>query len=145
MYTPPVGFHFRVEVPALQGPADEVRFTEVGGLAVELSTEEVPEGGENRFVQKYPGRSKYPELTLKRGLLLRSAIWNWARRAIEDLDVEPMDVQVQLLGPEHQALMTWHLVQAYPTRWSVADLNASSNTVAVESMQLYYQRFRLEA
>ena len=42
-----------------------------------------------------------------------------------------------------QPLMTWHLVRAYPTRWSVADLNAGSNTVAIESLQLYYQRFSL--
>lgn len=143
MYYPPVGFHFRVEVPDLRAPGDEVRFTEVGGLAVELSTEEVAEGGENRFVQKYPGRAKYPELTLKRGLLLKSGLWGWARRAIEDLDIQPMDVNVQLLDADHQPLMTWHLVGAYPTRWSVADLNAGNNTVAIESMQLFYQRFSL--
>jgi hypothetical protein len=34
----------------------------------------VPEGGENRFVQRYPTRAKYPELVLKRGLMVDSAI-----------------------------------------------------------------------
>ena len=50
---------------------NDVRFTEVGGLSLEVTTEEVAEGGENRFIQKYPGRVKYPELVLKRGLLMQ--------------------------------------------------------------------------
>lgn len=58
-YTPPVCFHFRVDVLGMTN-VDDVRFTEVGGLSVEMGSEEVPEGGENRFVQKYPTRAKYP-------------------------------------------------------------------------------------
>ena len=49
-------------------PAAVDRFTEVSGLSVEMGTEEFVEGGENRFIQKYPTRAKYPELVLKRGL-----------------------------------------------------------------------------
>lgn len=145
MYYPPLGFHFRVDVPALFAPADDARFTEVGGLAVELATEEVAEGGENRFVQRYPLRAKYPELVLKRGLLIGSALYQWARRAIEDMEIEPQDVFVSLLNADHLPLMNWQLVRAYPTRWTVADLNASNNSVAVESLQLYYQRFTVRS
>src|SRR5262245_60281327 len=69
-YYPPVGFHFRVDVLGLPPNEHDNRFTDVSGLSVELSGEEVAEGGENRFVQKYPTRAKYPELVLKRGLLV---------------------------------------------------------------------------
>ncbi len=69
VYYPPVGFHFKVTVLGLPAVDDDVRFTEVGGLAAEIATEEMPEGGENRFVQKYPLRTKYSELVLKRGCL----------------------------------------------------------------------------
>jgi len=51
VYYPPVGFHFKVEVLGLPPNDFDVRFTEVSGLSVELATEEVAEGGENRFVQ----------------------------------------------------------------------------------------------
>jgi len=73
-YYPPPGFHFKVEVQDLPPNDDDVRFTEVGGLSVELSTEEVAEGGENRFIQKFPVRTKYPELVLKRGVLVKSEV-----------------------------------------------------------------------
>lgn len=145
MFTPPVGFHFRVEVLGLDGPkADDLRFTEVGGLSLETAAEEVPEGGENRFVQRYPGRTKYADLVLKRGLLKSSTVWDWARKAIDDLDITPKDVDVTLLDAEHQPLVTWHVVGAYPVKWSLADLNASANAFAVETLTLAYRHFRVD-
>lgn len=143
-YYPPPGFHFVVEVEGLGG-FNEVRFTEVGGLSMEMAGEEVAEAGENRFVQKYPTRAKYPELVLKRGLLARSAVLDWIRAAIQDFTIEPRDVNVLLLNELHLPLMAWHLVKAYPTKWAVADLNAASNTVSVETLQLFYQYFTLDA
>lgn len=144
VYYPPVGFHFQVEVLGLQPNDSDVRFTEVSGLSVELQTEEVPEGGENRFVQKYPARAKFPELTLKRGLLRNSQVWNWARECIEDFRIQPKSVDVKLLNENHEPLMTWHVIGAYPTKWAVSDLNAANNAVVIESLQLFYQYFTVD-
>lgn len=143
VYYPPVVFHFRVQVLGLSADSD-MRFTEVGGLSVELATEEVVEGGQNRFTQKFPVRTKYPELVLKRGLLVRSEVTEWVQRCVEDFEIEPRDVDVTLLNAEHEPLMTWHLVGAYPTKWAVSDLSATSNTVSVETLQLFYQYFTVD-
>ena len=145
MYTPPVGFHFKVEILGLDRAVDDdVRFSEVGGLGFEVATEEVPEGGENRFIQRYPLRAKYPDLVLKRGLLKSSAIWDWTRDCIENLDIKPKNVDVKLLNENHEPLITWHLVGAYPVKWAVTDLNAANNAIVVESLQLAYQYFTVD-
>jgi len=145
MYTPPVGFHFKVEVLGLDRAVDDdVRFSEVGGLGFEVATEEVPEGGENRFIQRYPLRAKYPDLVLKRGLLKSSAIWDWTRDCIENLDIKPKNVDVKLLNENHEPLITWHLVGAYPVKWAVTDLHATNNAIVVESLQLAYQYFTVD-
>jgi len=144
-YYPPPAFHFKVEVLGLPPSDDEIRFMEVGGLAMELASEEIPEGGENRFVQKYPVRAKYPELVLKRGLLPRSSTFEWMSEAIQHLRIAPRNVDVKLLNAEHDPLVTWHFVNAYPTKWALADLNASGNTVAVETLQLFYQYYSVDA
>ena len=145
MYTPPVGFHFKVEVLGLDRALDDdVRFSEVGRLAFEVATEEEPEGGENRFIQRYPLRAKYPDLVLKRGLLKSSAIWDWTRDCIENLDIKPKNVDVKLLNENHEPLITWHLVGAYPVKWAVTDLNATNNAIVVESLQLAYQYFTVD-
>ena len=143
-YYPPPGFHFKVEVLDLPANDHDVRFTEVSGLSMELSTEEIVEGGQNRFVQKFPLRAKYPELVLKRGLLLNSEVMKWIRESIEDFKIQPKNVDVKLLNEKHEPLLTWHIVNAYPTKWAVSDLNASNNTVVIETLQLFYQYFTLD-
>lgn len=144
-YHPPVGFHFRVEVLGLSPPKEnDLRFSEAGGLATELGTEEVAEGGENRFVQKYPIRGKYPDLVLKRGLLKDSTVLGWVRACLEDFQIDPRNVDVHLLNAEHTPLLTWHLRNAYPTKWMVSDLQASNSAVVIETLQLTYQFFTLD-
>ncbi|MCB9795339.1 MAG: phage tail protein [Alphaproteobacteria bacterium] len=145
MYYPPVGFYFVVEVLGLQGQDDDLRFSEVSGLSMELKTEELVEGGQNRFTQKLPTRASYPELVLKRGMLVGSGLTEWARSCIEELNITPRNVDVTLLNEAGDPLMTWHLVNAYPTKWSVSSLNATNNALVVETLQLYYQYFTLAA
>lgn len=143
-YYPPPGFHFKVEV--LGGPPSDqdVRFTDVSGLAAELTSEEVAEGGQNRFVQKFPTRAKYPELVLKRGLLVNSEIVKWIRECIEDFKIQPRNIDVKLLNPEHQPLLTWHVFHAYPTKWAVSDFSAANNAIVVETLQFFYQYFTVD-
>jgi phage tail-like protein len=140
-YYPPVGFHFKVEVLGIDRDEQDIRFTDVGGLGFELSTSEVAEGGQNRFVQKYPGGGKYQDLVLKRGMFPDSKIIVWIKKCIENFDIEPKNIVVHLLNEEHEPLVTWNVVNAYPTKWSVSDLSASNNKVVVESIQFAYQYF----
>jgi phage tail-like protein len=143
-YFPPVGFHFKVEVLGISPNDNDVRFTEVGGLNAELSTEEIAEGGQNRFLQKYPVRTKHTDLVLKRGMLTNSEIIKWLRECIEDFIITPKNIDIKLLNEEHQPLLTWHVVNAYPTKWTVSDLSASNNSVVVETLQFFYQYFSVD-
>ncbi len=142
-YYPPVGFHFKVEVLGLASDSD-MRFSEVGGLSVEMGIEDMVEGGENRFVQKYPTQTKYPPLVLKRGMLVDSEITQWIQQCIQDYRIEPKNIDVKLLNENHEPLFTWHVVNAYPTKWAVSDLNATNNSVVVETLQLFYQYFSVD-
>lgn len=141
-YYPPVGFHFKIEILGFSDDS-EMRFSEASGLSVEVGTEEVAEGGENRFIQKYPTRTKFPELVLKRGLLVGSDVQTWISECIEDKSITLHDIDVKLLNDAHEPLMTWHLVNAYPTKWGVSDLNALNSALVIENLQFYYQYFTI--
>jgi phage tail-like protein len=148
-YYPPAGFHFKVEFVGVDGMDNdtEQRFQEVSGLSFEIETEEVREGGENRFSYKFPKRIKYPNLVLKRGLLKGTAILNWFKSAINTYftvviyDFKPADIMVTLLDEAGEPVAVWNVVQAYPLKWSVSDFRASDNSIAVESIELAYQYF----
>jgi phage tail-like protein len=142
-YYPPVSFHFRVEVLGLSSDND-TRFAEASGLSLEVNTEEVAEGGENRFLQRYPVVPKYTDLVLKRGLLVQSAVFDWVKDCLDGDQVAPKNVDVTLLNEEHEPLMTWHVVNAYPIKWGISDFNATGNTVLLETLTFAYQYFTVD-
>ncbi|WP_432695149.1 phage tail protein [Marinobacterium sp. YM272] len=141
---PPVGFHFRVEFDLANAGDADIRFREVSGLQMELEEETVIEGGENRYVQKLPVRAKYPDLVLKRGLITSSAVADWCRAAIQQLDIRPVTVWVTLLNESHEPLQSYVFVNAWPKKWQLSDFNAESSELVVESLELAYQYFEVK-
>jgi phage tail-like protein len=140
-YYPPLGFHFKVEFANLNS---EFEFQSVSGLNVEIDTEEIAEGGENRFKHKLPVRTRYPKLVLKRGLLTDSALIKWVRDAVEDFKIEPTDITISLLNEYHEPLMTWNVVHAYPVKWSMTDFNAEESKMVIETIELVYNYFNIQ-
>jgi phage tail-like protein len=140
-YYPPLGFHFKVEFANLKS---EFEFQSVSGLTIELDTEEIAEGGENRFKHTLPVRTKFPNLVLKRGLLADSSLVKWCRDAIEDFNITPTDVTISLLNEEHEPLMTWNVVHAYPLKWAMADFNAEESKLVIETIELAYNYFKIQ-
>ena len=142
-YYPPLGFHFKVEFNGISTKENDIQFQSVAGLSVDIETEEFAEGGENRFKHKFPVRSKFPNLVLKRGMVTDSKLIDWCRDAIESFQFDPIDLTVKLLNEEHEPLITWNVVHAYPVKWSVADLNAEESKVLLETIELSYNYFKL--
>lgn len=140
-YYPPLGFHFKVEFSHIEG---EFQFQSVSGLTVELETEQIAEGGENRFKHQLPVRTKFPNLVLKRGLLVNSGLVKWCRDAVEDYDITPVDLTISLLNDEHEPLMTWNVVHAYPVKWAMADFNAEESKIVIETIELAYNYFNIK-
>src|SRR5881392_1988538 len=134
-YYPPVGFHFRVEFVGI-GNDNDIRFQSVGGLNVEYDLESFKEGGENRFEHKLPVRTKFPDLSLKRGMLTDSKVINWCVDALQNRSIQPVQIHVTLLNEQHEALRTWSVFNAWPRKWQVADFNAQENSVVVETLEI---------
>jgi phage tail-like protein len=144
LYTPPVGFHFRVEFD-LDGAADaDIRFREVAGLTMELEEETFNEGGENRFSHKLPVRGRYPDLVLKRGLLTSTGVRSWIEDAVQNLIVQPTTLWVTLLNDAHEPLQTYTVTGAWPKKWAVSDFSAETSDVVIETLELAYQTFRVD-
>ena len=143
---PPVGFHFRVVFNGIGEEQIDSRFQSVSGLSVEVETETRKEGGENRFEHTLPVRAKFPLLVLKRGLISQSKLLTqWCNNVFHSLIVEPKDLTVHLLNEAHEPLLTWNVVHAWPKKWSLSDLNAEQNNLAIESFELQYQYYTLES
>ncbi|MBD1363179.1 phage tail protein [Mucilaginibacter sp. ZT4R22] len=142
-YYPPVGFHFKVDFVGI-GNDNDSRFQTVSGLNVEYDTEAYKEGGENRFEHKLPLRSKYPDLSLKRGMLTDSKVIRWVLDALQNRTFKPVQINVMLLNEEHQPLKTWNIFNAWPKKWAVSDFNAQENSVVIETLDISYNYFTVK-
>lgn len=145
-----VGFHFRVIFTGLgnmRKPFD-VRFQSVTGLDVQLETENIKEGGENRFEHVVPTRTSYSDLVLKRGLLspkTKSGLTSWCQRAFDNYDIMPINLEVHLLNESHDVMMKWEVVHAWPKNWKLGELNAERSEVLIETLELNYNYCRFKS
>jgi phage tail-like protein len=141
---PPVSFYFTVDILD-QGTSADSSFQEVQGLQAERDILEIKEGGENRFSHRLPERAKYGNLILKRGVLLAASGFGvWCKGIMEsnfDTPITTTTVLLSLLDAGGNPLLSWNFVGAWPVKWSVSDLGAEKNELAIESMELAYNYF----
>jgi phage tail-like protein len=127
---------FKVEIPGL---APIGYFSECSGLSLEYEIEEYKEGGQNRFSHKLRGRLKYPNLVLKRGVTHEVALLEWFFKAQNRGD-RP-SVTVTLVGPDGADVRKWAFERAFPVKWTGPTLNAGSNNVATETLEIAHNGF----
>ncbi len=141
-YYPPVGFSFWVSFEISQDRID-IGFQDVAGISRELQTEDIIEGGENRYTQKLPLRASYTPLVLKRGLVVKSSLTEWVKDAIENFSIRPATIIVALLNEKKEPLIAYQFFNAYPLKWSLSNFNAETSSIVIESLELYYQHFKV--
>lgn len=148
-FYPPVGFHFQVQFESLQNKypgISDVGFQSVSGINHEIGIEEYHEGGENRFKHKLPNPVTYPNLLLKRGMLIGSQLVGWFRESVESYAFDPNNITVKLMNGERKPLQGWSFVNAWPVKWDISEFDAEQSSIVIESIEFAYQYFRrLEA
>ena len=128
---PYLSFRFLVEIQGLVVGG----FSEVSGLQANTEVEEIKEGGVNDYVHKLPKITKYPNITLKRGITDLDALWNWHQDVVNG-KVERKTVFIILLDSERNEKWRWSFERAYPVKWTGPDLKADGSTVGVETLEL---------
>lgn len=149
-FYPVVGFYFQVSFDGISASVDS-KFSEVTGMSMETEGgEQVKEGGENTFSHRLPGRTKYSDLVLKRGLLSAdSDLATWCIESIQNnfsTTLTLRDVYVKLMNEQGDAVMTWQFFNAYPIKMEVNGLNSTSTgngAIVVESITLAYTYFQV--
>jgi phage tail-like protein len=109
-------------------------FSEVTGLQAETEYETIREGGVNDYEHKLARITKYPNLTLKRGILDADELWRWHEQVV-DGTVERNTITIKLQDIQKEDKWTLVFNDAYPVKWSVSDLNATSGTIALETVE----------
>jgi phage tail-like protein len=137
---PLVGFMFQLD---LQGQVTGY-FTECSGLGSEHEVVEHKVVGKDgrEITMKIPGRLKWSDLTLKRGITTDMQIWEW-RKMVEDGQVKSArkNGSITMLDREYNPAAQWDFTAAWPSKVSGPTPKADSNEIGVEEMTIVFETY----
>ena len=79
-----------------------------------------------------------PNLVLSRGLVNIDLFYIWYQATSQGL-IQQLNGTILLLNSQQIPVMWWSFKNAYPVKWEGPQLNASSDEVAVEKIELVHQ------
>jgi len=126
-------YNFRVEIDGMTAA-----FVEVSGLESEVEVIDYREGGEPQRLRKLPGLHKYAHIVLRRGITNDAELWNWHKQVL-DGNVQRRNGSVVLLDDRGQVQVRWNFYESWPCKYVGPTLNAKSNDVAIETLELVHE------
>lgn len=137
---PYANFNFVVDI----GAGDELGFSEVELPAGEIEVLEYREGSDRvSAARKLPGRVKYANVVLKRGIAGRMELFDWWK-AVRDGVIERRTVTITLLDEQRNPVQRWQLRNAWPSKLDYGRLQGLGNEVAIETLELAHEGFETE-
>lgn len=124
-------FRFVVSIDGLAVGA----FTECTLPSIEWEMEQIKEGGLNSSVHQIPGQRKPATLSLKNGIGIVDDLLDWCIATMNE-KFERRNVTVTMHNSMLEPVMTWRIQGALPMKWSAPQLQADSNTVAIQTLEL---------
>ncbi len=112
-------------------------FSECSGLQVEAQVDEWLEGGDNMTILKFPGRTRYGNLTLKHGFSMNPDLWLWFMRVLKGT-FERRPLTVMIFDPSAGARL-WTFANAFPVKWVGPELRANNNAIAIETVEFAHE------
>jgi phage tail-like protein len=120
-------------------------FSEVGGLTAEGDSVDYREGSDVQSnVRKLIGMRKYSNLTLKRGYTPDKSLWQWYTNIVNGV-ADRRNVTITLLNERREPVLRWHAENAWINKIEGPSFKASSNDVAMESLELVHEGLTLES
>jgi phage tail-like protein len=128
------GYNFLVEIDGIT----EAGFQECSGLDSSTDAVDYREGSDPAHVRKLTGLNKFAPITLKRGISDSDQLWQW-RQSVVDGRESRKNISIILLNEQRQEKWRWNLRRAWPSKYTAPTFNATSNDVAVETLEITHE------
>ena len=117
----------------------EAHFTECSGIGIKVQTIRYREGSASQVTHAIPGPVEYGDIVLRYGLTDSHELWDWFMSAVKGT-VQRKNVSILMLASDGvREVMRWDLINAWPSEWRGALLDAMNREVAVESLTLVFE------
>ncbi len=117
-------------------------FSEVSGLSIQVEVERKTFGGQHNIEYKFVKGIRYPDLVLKRGIGDIDLLWAWYLMVLNGTIIR-QNGSIVLFDQAKNRVRQWDFEGAYPIKWEGPVFNATSNTVAIESLTLVHHGLKM--
>lgn len=134
------GYNFRVEIDN----TTIASFSECSGLSGEGEATDYREGADVlQSVRKLPALRSYMNITLKRGITSTDELFQWYANIANGIP-DRRNATIILMNELREDVMRWNVENAFVNKYEGASLNATSNDVAIETVELVHERLTVE-
>ncbi len=114
-------------------------FRECTGMGSENEVVEYKASGPKGefIIKKVPGRMKWNNITLKRGITDAMDMWKW-RKMVEEGNIEGArrNGSIAMYNQAGVEIARWDFVNAWPSKLNGPTANANNNEVGIEELEI---------
>ena len=147
-------FHILFTMPDKKETVCEAEFSECSGLEMNMEVKTIKEGGNNSEQIHLAGPLTYGQLTLKRGMTSNYDLWDWFENSQTDRNLR-IDGEIQMLSVTRSIQnkkpvikqtknVVFKIFNCLPLKIVAPSLNAGQGEIALEEMQIAYERLKRE-
>ncbi|MBV9759630.1 MAG: phage tail protein [Acidobacteriaceae bacterium] len=119
-------------------------FSECSGIEASFETMDLKEGGVNSHVWKLPVRASHSNITMKHGAIYAyDDLWDWHYGWVQGQG-KRKDGLIVLNDNGGNPAKMWKFRRGIPVKWSGPSLNASQNSVAIESLEIAHEGLEMQ-
>jgi phage tail-like protein len=128
-------FRFLVELDGIV----QAGFTDCSGFGSNVEVVEYREGGDPATVRKLPGKTSFPDITLKWGITDSRELYDWHRTAVDGA-VQRKNGSIILQDDLGQERIRWNFFAAWASKYDAPDFSAKGNDVAIDTLMISCER-----
>jgi phage tail-like protein len=119
-------------------------FRECSGLSSENEVVEHKVSGPDGkpVIKKIPGNLKWGNITLKQGITDDMDMWKWRKQVEEGkVDKARKNGSIVLFSHDGHELARWNFINAWPAKINGPSVNATSNEIAIEELEIAHEGY----
>ena len=121
---------FKIEIEGVTQGA----FAACDGLEARVDVVDFSDG-DNLTARKRPGRTRFANIVLRRGMVNNTELWNWFE-AVTAGQIQRKAGSVIVCGDDGSELFRYNFFEGWPCRWKSLEMRADQPGTLVEEIEI---------
>ena len=125
---------FKIEIEGVTQGA----FAACDGLEARVDVVDFSDG-DNLTARKRPGRARFANIVLRRGMVNNTELWNWFE-VVTAGQIQRKAGSVIVCGDDGNELFRYNFFEGWPCRWKSLELDADKPGTLVEEIEIAVEK-----